>query len=337
MKRQQPKSAKPPAVDPELNEILAAKRSLHPRVTNHDSVRRLRELVGPPTVATEIPPAACTFDRVVVEGLKIQHRCNDGPDLEASLFRPSLTDSSLPCIVFFHGGGMVAGSRWLGVDALLPYVAEGLATVVSIDYRLAPEHPHPAPVNDCYAGLAWVSDNAERLNIDPGHLIVMGASAGGGLAAGAVLMARDCGYPDVSYQVLLSPMLDDRCLTPSSRMLVREGMWDSEENLYAWTALLGDDRGGPNVSAYAAPARATDLQSIPRTYIDCGSVDTFRDEVVDYAARLSEAGVNVDLHLWGGGFHGFTGPGGHTALGKAADHTRGDFLRRALRGPISQS
>ncbi|GAB2856710.1 hypothetical protein GCM10022221_65510 [Actinocorallia aurea] len=238
---------------------------------------------------------------------------------------PETTPSRPP----FDPGGMVMGARHTGLAGVVGYVAEGLAVAVSVEYRLAPEHPDPAPVEDCYAGLRWLAENAAALGADPARLMILGGSAGGGLAAGTALLARDRGFPALTHQVLLCPMLDDRMTTPSSRMLDGEGVWDREDNLFGWTALLGDRRGTADVSPYAAPARAEDLSGLPRTYLDVGSVETFRDEAIDYALRLSQAGVSVDFHLWGGGYHGFEAAY-PSALAQASAATRTEFLRRAL-------
>jgi acetyl esterase/lipase len=160
--------------------------------------------------------------------------------------------------------------------------------------------------------------------------MIAGWSAGGGLAAGTALLARDSAFPDLTHQVLMSPMLDDRFETVSSRMLDGEGTWDRNDNLLGWSALLGDRHGGPEVSPYAAPARAEKLSELPRTYIDVGSVESFRDEAIIYAQRLSEAGVSVDFHLWGGAFHGFEGIAPHAAVSQACNGARDEFIRRAL-------
>jgi acetyl esterase/lipase len=252
------------------------------------------------------------------------------PDITLLILTPKEKGGPLPAIYHIHGGGMVMGDRRLGVDTFLPYVASGSAVVVSAEYRLAPEHPDPALVDDCYAGLVWTAKNADELGIDAERLIIAGASGGGGLAAGTALLARDRAFPKLSHQVLICPMLDDRFETHSSRMLDDEGMWDRNANLFGWNALLGERRGGPNVSPYAAPARAEDLTGLPRTYIDTGSVESFRDEVLTYARQLSEAGVSVDLHMWGGGFHGFDLVAPHAAVSRASIATRDEFIRRAL-------
>jgi acetyl esterase/lipase len=253
-----------------------------------------------------------------------------GPDLSVLILRPAAGSGPWPGIYQIHGGGMIMGNNRMGADELAYLVEELGAVAVSVEYRLAPEHPHPAPVEDCYAGLVWTSTHADELGIDPARLLIAGGSAGGGLAAGVALMARDRGGPALTHQVLRCPMLDDRGITPSSQELEGEGVWDRISNVTGWTALLGEARGGPDVSPYAAPARATDLRDLPATFIDVGSVETFRDEDIDYAARLSRAGVSVELHVWPGGYHGFEISAPETRLAKAARAARHGYLRRVL-------
>ncbi|WP_328413169.1 alpha/beta hydrolase [Streptomyces violaceus] len=252
------------------------------------------------------------------------------PDITVLILSPVEDRGPKGGIVHIHGGGMVMGGRRDHVTRLLPHVIDGSAVVVSVEYRLAPEHPDPAPVEDCYAGLVWTAKNAAEFGIDPERLMITGISGGGGLAAGAALLARDRAFPKLSHQVLLCPMLDDRFETHSSRMVDSDGVWDRYSNLYAWTAVLGARRGGPDVSQYAAPARAEDLGRLPRTYIDTGSAEGFRDEALLYAGRLSEAGVSVDLHMWGGAFHGSDMAAGDAAVSRASNATREEFIRRAL-------
>jgi acetyl esterase/lipase len=201
---------------------------------------------------------------------------------------------------------------------------------VSVEYRLAPEDPHPAPVEDCYAGLRWTADHAAELGIDGARLVIAGASAGGGLAAGVVLLARARGGPPLLGQVLMCPMLDDRSRTPSSRELDGDCVWDQHANLIGWTALLGESVGGPDVHWSAAPARAADLAGLPPAYIDVGSVETFRDEDVEYASRIWQAGGVADLHVWAGGFHGFDTIAPDAAVSKMARSVRTEWLRRLL-------
>ena len=267
--------------------------------------------------------------RVRVEDVVVPGDGGDA-DLQMTVLKPAVGDGPWPLIYFVHGGGMVIGGRLVGLDALVRYAAEGHAVIASLEYRVAPEHPDPTPVNDCYSGLRWAAENADLLEIDADRILVSGVSAGGGLAAGITLMARDRDFPHLTHQILCCPMLDDRFITHSSRMVARgSALWTSDSNEFGWSSLLGDRRGGPEVSEYAAPARAENVADLPRTYIDVGSVEVFRDEALDYAQRLSRAGVSVDFHLWGGGFHGYEMVT-NAALTQAAAATRHEFFLRAL-------
>ncbi|MBE8472216.1 alpha/beta hydrolase fold domain-containing protein [Streptomyces justiciae] len=320
-----PVTARPP-LDPELAPAEEVMRGFLP-VLSDETLPEARRRVAEGMAGRE--PDLTAGGRVRVEERQVPGP-DGAPELTVLILSPVEDRGAKGGILHIHGGGMILGDRRTGVSAMLPFVAEGSAVVVSVEYRLAPEHPDPAPVEDCYAGLVWLAKNAEELGVDPGRLLVVGTSAGGGLAAGTALLARDRAFPRLSHQVLICPMLDDRFRTHSSRMLDGEGTWDRNSNLYGWTALLGERRGGPDVSPYAAPARAEDLGGLPRTYIDTGSVEVFRDEILTYARRLSEAGVSVDLHMWGGGFHGFDGIAAQAAVSRASVATREEFIRRAL-------
>ncbi len=323
-----------PPFDPELIPQLEAMAAFGPKLTA-ETLPAVRK-----ALAEGIPdfpePDYSAGGRVVADERRVPGPAGE-PDVTVLVLRPAEATASLPAILYIHGGGMVVGSFRHGPDLLfLDRVAAGEAVVVSVEYRLAPEHPDPAPVEDCYAALRWMAESAGELGIDPGRLIVCGTSAGGGLAAGTALLARDRGGPALSHQILICPMLDDRMSTHSSQMLLDEGGWDRESNEFGWTALLGGRRGGDEVSIYAAPSRAADLSGLPRTYLDCGSAETFRDEILDYAGRLSAAGVSVDLHMWGGGFHGFDAVAPTAALSAASRWAREEFITRALRDPIGR-
>lgn len=176
----------------------------------------------------------------------------------------------------------------------------------------------------------WTAEHADELGIDPDQIIVAGTSAGGGLAAGLALLARDRRGPALAAQVLMCPMLDDRNDTPSSRQMAGRGVWDSTANTTGWTALLGDACGGPDVSPYAAPARAVDLSGLPPAFVDVGSAETFRDEDVAYATRIWQAGGVAELHVWPGGFHGFDTLAPQAAISQEAKAARVRWLRRQL-------
>lgn len=272
---------------------------------------RLAALVLSPSDA-ETGPAAITAGP---DGASTVHA--DGPD----------GVSARQGIVYIHGGGMVVGSRFDVDDAMLDAVLAGYV-VISPEYRLAPEHPYPAAIEDCYAAWCWVHAHAAEFGIDPESLAIAGTSAGGGLAAGTTLLVRDRGAPLPARQILYCPMLDDREITASSQELQGEGRWDRIANRTGWSAYLGERRGGDDVPVYAAPARATDLAGLPPTFIDVGDVETFRDEDIGYAARLSRAGVPVELHVWPGGVHGFTGLAPSAALSRVALAARAAYLQR---------
>ena len=230
-------------------------------------------------------------------------------------------------VLYLHGGGMIFSLEHLGrvYDlAVREYVATSGVPMLMVDYRVAPEHPHPTPVEDCYAALRWLADNSSSLGVDPARIALMGDSAGGGLAAGVALLARDRGGPVVAAQLLIYPMLDDRAQTPDPDLLPFL-TWTYDDNITGWAALLGESAGSDAVSVYAAPARATDLTGLPATYIDIGDLDIFRDEDITYARRLSDAGVPTELHLHPGCPHAFE------ALAREADVSQraiADRIRR---------
>jgi acetyl esterase/lipase len=224
---------------------------------------------------------------------------------------------------------MVSGHSRSGLADVLEVAQDLGSTVVSVDYRLAPETRHPGPVNDCFSALTWIGDHATELGAPNGHVIVLGSSAGGGLAAGAVLMARDRGYPAVSGMMLLSPMLDDRD-TYSAHQMAGIDTWDLAKNHVGWDALLGEARGTDGVSPYAAPGRAADLAKLPATYVEVGSAETFRDESVSFASRIWEAGGAGELHIWPGTFHGFDVVAPRAPLAQLARHTRLEWLQRLI-------
>lgn len=323
----------PPPFDPELAAGLATFRQQQPdRPTTLTPelipvVRRIRAAAEPPPGDAEL---SCDG------AFEVSHEQAPGPDggeVPLVICRPTGSAAPVPAIYFIHGGGMVMGDYRTGLPTgALRWAAELGAAVVSVQYRLAPEHPHPAPVEDCYAGLAWTAEHTTELGIDPARLLVAGVSAGGGLAAAVSLLARDRGGPALRAQLLICPMLDDRNDSPSSRQLIGVDTWDRDSNRTGWGALLGDRAGGPDVPPYAAPARAVDLSGLPPAFIDVGSCETFRDEDVDYAVRIWRAGGEAELHVWPGGYHGFDNTAPDAEVSQAAQAARLHWLRRVLNG-----
>lgn len=248
------------------------------------------------------------------------------PEVRVRVYRPIASTGVLPGLLYIHGGGMILGTiedSDLGAAGLCEAIN---AVLVSIDYRLAPEHPHPAPVEDCYAALVWMVEHAEDLGFDATRLAVVGASAGGGLTIATSLMARDRGGPSIRFQMPIYPMLDDRNITPSSREITDVGIWDRATNLQAWDWYLGEAQA----DAYAAPARATDLAGLPPTFIDVGEMDLFRDEDIEFAARLLQASVPTELHVYPGAYHGSDAFAADAALSQRMWATRIGALLRAL-------
>jgi acetyl esterase/lipase len=230
----------------------------------------------------------------------------DGATLDLNWYHTPAAQAR-SAVLYLHGGGMIFGLEHVGrvYDlGVRDYVAASGVPMLVVDYRVAPEHPHPTPVEDCYAALRWLTENATALGVDPTRIAVMGDSAGGGLAAGVSLLARDRGGPHIAQQLLIYPMLDDRTHIPDPQLLPFL-TWTYDDNVTGWAALLGDSAGTDAVSPYAAPARATDVSGLPDTYIDVGDLDIFRDEDIAYARRLSDAGVPTELHLHRGCPHVF--------------------------------
>lgn len=237
-------------------------------------------------------------------------------------------------VVTIHGGGMVFGHHLGNLDSYDGWLLDHHDVVLcSVDYRLAPEHPDPYPVEDCYAALVWVAEHAEELGIDPERIVIAGQSAGGGLAAGTALLARDRGGPALLAQVLVSPMLDDRDRSVSTLQMDGVGVADRQMTRFGWDAYLGARRATDDVSVYAAPARATDLTGLPPAYVDCGTAEVFRDEAVAFASGLWAAGVDAELHVWPGAFHGFTSMVPGAVLSRRATAALADWTTRLLGPP----
>jgi acetyl esterase/lipase len=287
----------PYQLDPDLLTITAdaPPRTPAPR----DDWRTLREQgeAGLALIDSLLP------EREEVKGVDHTISSYDGDPISARWYEPSRDGTAGPAVLYLHGGGMIMGSV-AGYDRLVAgYVSDSGVPFLSVDYRVAPEHPHPAPVEDAYAGLAWLLEHADELGVDPTRVAVMGDSGGGGLAAGVALLARDRGLA-LARQVLVYPMLDDRTTVPDPE-LAPFAAWSYDDNYTGWHALLGDSVGGPDVPATAAPARADDVSGLPPTYIDVGDLDIFRDEDIEYARRIAATGTTVELHVHPGCPHGF--------------------------------
>lgn len=280
-------------VDPELLPLLDA----FPAVVITDenlAALRARDLPFPP-----VGDCGVDLDERLIDG-------RDGaPPIPIRIYRPRGATGPLGCIYHLHGGGFVGGSTREVEFLHRPLCADLGCVIVTADYRLAPETRFPGNLEDCYAGLAWLFGNAGELGVETSRIGVMGESAGGGLAAGLALLARDRGEYRLAFQHLIYPMLDDRTVVRNGNRFAGEFIWTRQNNRFGWNALLGDLVGREEVSSYAAPARATYLEELPPTFIGTAALDLFIDENIDYAHRLIRSGVPTELHVWPGAFHGF--------------------------------
>ena len=234
---------------------------------------------------------------------RTDHVVSEDPRVVVRVHRPKAVWGPLPCVYSIHGGGYVLGTYAMD-DARFDRLCPTFPCVgVSVEYRLAPETAYPGPLDDCYAGLRWTFEHAAELGITPDRVGIAGVSAGGGLAAALALLARDRGEVPVAFQLLECPMIDDRQTTSSSRL---DGLpiWSRESNEFGWRSYLGDLYGRADLPPYAAPARADDLSRLPPALVIVGGADGFRDEDIQYALRLNQAGVPTELHVLPGAPHG---------------------------------
>jgi len=259
----------------------------------------------------------------------------DGPNgpVTLSIIRPAQRAATAPVLYTIHGGGMILRNRFAGLVEFdqVGWAARFGLVLVTPEYRLAPEAPAPAGVEDCYAGLTWVADNAASLGIEPERMIVGGISGGGGLAAGTALLARARKGPKLLAQLLIYPQLDDRNTSVSAQQFRHSNgglVWPTENNEFAWNALLGEGHGDREISIYSAPGRATDLSDLPPAFLDVGDAEVFRDEIVAYASLLWASGVNAELHVWPGLFHGFDLIGPSLSIVRGARVARENWLER---------
>jgi acetyl esterase/lipase len=312
----------PRAYDPELEAILPGL----PTVMDLSSVEKVQAARAGSIAALFAPPP--DLDEVAKEDRRVPG-ANGQPEVPVRVYRPRAAGAGARgCVFEIHGGGFMFGSIEM-MDAWCQQVAAELdAVVVSVEYRLAPEHPFPAGIEDCYAALCWTAQHAGALGVDPARIAIAGQSAGGGLAAGTALIARDRGFPALCFQLLEIPELDDRLDTPSMLAFHDTPLWNRPNAVWSWKHYLGSRHRG-ETSPYAAPARAKDLSGLPPAYLSTMEFDPLRDEGVLYALRLLQAGVSVELHSYPGTFHGSALLPG-AAVSQRSIREALDALRRAL-------
>jgi acetyl esterase/lipase len=308
-----------PDVDPEIATILA---NLPPMgALSADTLPLIRPYASGALEPLLEGRAVCRREETI--------RSQDGTELPVTVLLPPQGVALAPGILWLHGGGMVMGDRFSQIDIPLEWLDQLGAVIVTVDYRLAPEATGTTIVEDGYAALLWMAEHAAELGVDPARLVVAGTSAGGGIAAGVTLLARDRATLTVAAQVLICPMLDHRGVTASTQQHPAPNVWSRESNAFAWNALLGGIAPDA-VSPYTSPAIAEDVSGLPTTYIDAGSAEVFRDEAQAHAARIWATGGQAELHVWAGGTHGFDAMAPHTKLGRTARDTRTEWMHRVI-------
>ncbi len=288
------------AFDPELAPIV----EMLPTLAYHDPAKFRQQATAFAAAMMQRPETSVPVEvrDVAVPGPA------GAPEVPVRIYAPKTGQNvgAYGAFLYIHGGGWI-GADVAGNDGLTyALAAESGAVVVSVDYRLAPENPFPAALEDCYAAFLWTVEHAAELGIDPERIRVGGDSAGANLSAGVSLMARDRGGPTPCFQFLRVPAFDDRLDTPSMAEFTDTPILKGSDLPIVWDFYLGGPgrRGGPDVSPYAAPARAEDLTGLPPAYVCVSEFDPLRDEAIAYAQRLVQAGVATELHLVPGAFHG---------------------------------
>jgi triacylglycerol lipase len=287
-------------VDPEILPVLDI---LPPLQLTPETLPQVRITIA--EMFAQVAAAAPAFPDIEVHERMVPGP-QGAPDVRVLVYLPKSVQRPLPALLWIHGGGYVIGSAD-GEDVEVKEIVDAVGcAAVSVDYRLAPESPHPAPVEDCYAALKWLHTNAAELGVDANRIAIGGASAGGGLTAALGLLTRDRGEVPLVFQLLIYPMLDDRTVTAAEpHPYTGEFVWTADDNRFGWTSLLGKAPGGEDVSPYAAAARAESLAGLPPTYMSLGALDLFLEEDIEYARRLMRAGVPTELHVYPGAFHAF--------------------------------
>lgn len=274
-------------------------------------------------------PKPPTLEDVLVEDVFLRPHAASTP-LRVRVYRPRHSRQPVPAMLWFHGGGFIFGAPEFDQENNINIVRELGILIAAVDYRLAPAHPFPAPMEDAYAALIWLHTNAAALGVVVESYAVAGSSAGGGLAAGLALMARDRAEVPVAFQLLLYPMLDDRTVLRTDVDTSNLRMWDTASNRYGWTSYLGRQPGGGGVSAYAAPARCEDLSGVAPAWIGTGGFDLFHDENLAYAQRLVAAGTPCEVHVVAGAYHGFDAISRKAQVSRQFRRSYVAALRRAL-------
>ena len=281
-------------VHPELQGVLKKSPSIHYSRNNLWLIRSLISLM----------PASKAPEEVSVKNVIINN--GDGSvKIRLRIYQPLKSARATPVLIWMHGGGYIIGKPEMEDAICIQFVCELGISIVSVDYRLAPKHPYPAGLEDCYSALIWAKENANALGFDVNRMAVGGTSAGGGLAAALAQLAFDRREVSPIFQLLTYPMLDDRTVLHADIDDSNSPTWSHKNNKFGWESYLGKNYGAETPPKYAAPARRSDLSGLPKAWIGVGTLDIFFDEDTAYAQRLKEAGITCDLEVVQGAFHGF--------------------------------
>lgn len=310
-------------IDPELRAAFLALPS--GLIEDPSTVLKVRDL-PPEGMILKTRPLGAEHRDVVVPGPI------GAPDVKVRIYEPIRPARELPAVIWLHGGGYFMGDLDME-DAWLVLMSRAVnCVVVSVDYRLAPENPFPAGVEDSHAALVWTYKHAAELGVDPTRIAIAGESGGGGLAAGLGLLARDRGEVPLAFQMLLAPMMDDRGITDANKRIVDLRLYNARFGNQLWKFYLGAAYGTGKVSPYAAASRATDLRGLPPTYIGIAELDLFVDECLEYAAKLLKGGVQTQLNVYPAAFHGFNRFAPEARVSKKFVADRDAALIKALHG-----
>lgn len=281
-------------VHPELQKSFKYAPSIH---YSHKNLWLIRGLIS-------LIPASKTPEDLNLQNIKIDNMGGNAK-IRLRVYQPKNPAGSTPVLVWMHGGGYIFGKPEMEDAVCIQFVRELGISIVSVDYRLAPAHPFPAGLEDCYSALVWARDNAGSFGFDILRMAVGGTSAGGGLAAALAQLAHDRNEVSPVFQLLAYPMLDDRTALRTDIDDSLSPPWSQKNNRFGWQSYLGKHHGADSMPDYAVPARREDLSGLPNAWIGVGTLDVFFDEDTAYAQRLRKAGVSCDLEIVEGAFHGF--------------------------------
>lgn len=281
-------------VHPDLQNVLKKSPSIHYNSKNTWLIQALISLIPAPKSPKDIS----------IKNFYIDDQ--DGSSkIRLRIYQPIHQTSTAPVLIWMHGGGYIIGKPEIEDSLCIQYVRELGINIVSVDYRLAPKHPFPAGLEDCYSALLWAKDNSEQFGFDSTRIAIGGTSAGGGLAAALAQVAYDRQEVSPVFQLLIYPMLDDQTALRTDIDDTNSPPWSQKSNQFGWKSYLGKYYGADTLPAYSVPARRSNLSGLPPAWIGVGTLDVFFDEDTTYAQRLRDAGITCELEIVQGAFHGF--------------------------------